>query len=268
MGNPLAPVDLQGTAAALVSASNGKIAIAANPFAGSTLFVPANGRVRGGIVFLHGSEGGDRGGTLDLAANWASVGFAALSYSYFGVPGADIPAKLGGVELRRTIKAIEWLKRSSHLKGGKKVGLWGGSRGAEQALLVASVIKDPSILACVAAHAPASKTGDSLDWDTMDSVYDEDRNRLTAWQLDAKPIEDGIPIPVERYLGPIYIEAGTRDEIWPSAQYTREIEQRLTAAGKSAEIHIVQGERHGFSDATRERTGKLTYDFFTRNLEG
>ncbi|TWW12248.1 hypothetical protein E3A20_02470 [Planctomyces bekefii] len=58
------------------------------------------------------------------------------------------------IPLEGSIAAVEWL--STHpLVQGQKVGLFGFSRGGEQAAAVASVVGDSSPIAAIAAGAPA-----------------------------------------------------------------------------------------------------------------
>ena len=107
------------------------------------------------MLLLHGSEGGNgdywtEPGAESLltgeaalvpmyARHFASSGFLAYAHSYFGSPGT--PQELANIDLQNTIKAFEWL-RNSPSTHDRKIVLWGGSRGAELALILAAKLSE------------------------------------------------------------------------------------------------------------------------------
>lgn len=206
-----------------------------------------------------GSDGGASGWNKIEALKWAQKGFAVLSYSYFGAEGT--PTRIGHIDVDEVIRATEWLKGSPHV-AGKGVGVYGVSRGGELAVLLASKLQDSGKVAAVIAHSPQARTQGSFTVDREGRhryVHDELGRQLPAWKFSGQPIPDGTEIGLEAFDGGIFLTHGTADEVW-SVEGTRELERRLVAAGRSAEVHYLEGERHGTSpardaqlDAQRER---------------
>ena len=106
------------------------------------------------VIALTGSEGGYD----DLrAAMLASHGYAALAVAYFGVPGT--PAELFEVPVETIERAVEWASRQRGIDA-ERIGVMGASKGAELALLSASLI--PRITAVV-ANAATDAVGQGID---------------------------------------------------------------------------------------------------------
>lgn len=231
------------------------------PFCGSALYVPKDKGPHAGIVTLHGSEGGDAGFTDLEAIRLAARGFSVLAFDYFG-NSKCLPHRLANVELDRTREAADWLKLSPYV-GGQKIGLLGVSRGAEQALFLAS--RDTGRFAAVAVHAPHATIVGSYDRRTDGPVLDPRGRALPAWIDHGKATRPGDPIRIERFRGPVFMAHGTRDTLW-GVEETRVLEKRMRAAGKRPEVHYFAGEDHvlGFRAAVEEE--RLLADFFARSL--
>lgn len=91
------------------------------------LFTPDTGEKYPGIILL----GGSNGGSVDwLAKAIAHHGFSVLDLPYFKYPG--LPDKLVDIPVEYFLKAVAWMKKQPQVKNGK-IGLVGGSRGAELA---------------------------------------------------------------------------------------------------------------------------------------
>jgi len=117
----------------------------------ANLYAPANGGRRlPGIIVLGGSEGGMGEGSAIEAALLAEHGFAAMHLGYFDVPGRS--KVLEGLPLEYFKTAIDWLRAQGNVDRDK-IAVVGGSKGAEAALLIASLY--PQIKAVVAG-APSS----------------------------------------------------------------------------------------------------------------
>jgi hypothetical protein len=150
-------------------------------FPGSYLFVPPTPGAHPGIIALHGSGGGRYTPGMVCNARWlASRGYATLAFCYFDCGADAIPEALSDVNLRRTYEAMLWLKRSPHVQGGKVV-LSGASRGAEQAVLLASLLgraakSDSRIVVpdALYASAPYGRVVGAFNWR---SRPDDDRWR-------------------------------------------------------------------------------------------
>jgi dienelactone hydrolase len=127
---------------------------------------------RPALITFGGSEGGLRTGQL-LAEYYASLGYACLGLAYFGAPG--VPANLAQVPLEYFGTAIDWLKGQASVDS-TKIGVMGGSRGGELALLLGATYPE---LAAVVAVVPSG-----LVWggNTSDGSY------KAAWTLGGKDV--------------------------------------------------------------------------------
>src|SRR5947199_7390847 len=110
--------------------------------------MPENGGPFPGVLVLGGSRGGVR---EELALALAEHGLACLALAYFGADG--LPPQIVEIPLEWVERAARWLVGSPALTGAP-VGIVGGSKGAELALLAAS--RFPDLIGPVVAIAPAS----------------------------------------------------------------------------------------------------------------
>ncbi|MCK7489535.1 MAG: acyl-CoA thioesterase/BAAT N-terminal domain-containing protein [Anaerotruncus sp.] len=111
------------------------------------LYCPAKGGPFPGVIIL----GGAGGGLYEwLAQAVASNGFAALTLAYFNY--ADLPAELVEIPLEYFHRAAAWLKGRPEVRADR-IGLAGGSKGGELALLLASRYDD---FRAVVAWTPAA----------------------------------------------------------------------------------------------------------------
>jgi dienelactone hydrolase len=210
-----------------------------------------------GIVLLHGSEGGSAGYIDEDGMRLAEDGFAVLSFCWFGCPGR--PDQILRIPLEDTVAAVTWL-RDSDAVAGKPVGVYGVSRGAEQAVLLGSLLAGTATVATVAVHAPSDTVVASYDPETGSSPYEYDPETgeyvlAPAWTWQGEPLwgertdfgEPGPRIRVEDYPGAMYLSHGTADDLWPVAR-SQHIEQARDAAGLETEAHYWQGEGHILMD--------------------
>jgi dienelactone hydrolase len=178
----------------------------------STLFSPA--RTRPGapaVVVIGGSEGGEDTFT---AAALAMDGYPALALGYFKEPG--LPQCLCAVPLEYFAHAVHWL-RALPVARGRPVVLYGASRGAEGALLIASY--QPHLVNAVVASSPSSE---------INGAYGGKPG--PAWTFHGKPLPVNTPIPVRRIRIPVLLGDGGQDAIWDSAASATAIMQELRAA--------------------------------------
>jgi dienelactone hydrolase len=228
------------------------------------LYYPAEGGPFPGVIILGGSEGG-----LNewYARAFASNGFAALTLAYFRYP--NLPDELIEIPLEYFDRAADWMKNHTKVKTGH-LGLLGGSKGAELALLVAS--KNKSFQAVVAL-TPAAH---AWEGHTM-KFFSPDYQPTSSWSIGGKPIpyisfkaspeekekekngildsfvkffRDGLAqadmetvekaaIPVEMIQAPVLLVSGTDDRIWPAEEFCDAIKERLKKAGFPYEVkHI------------------------------
>jgi dienelactone hydrolase len=236
------------------------------------LYYPAEDGPFPGIIILGGSEGGlFEGWARALAAN----GFAALTLAWFGYPG--VPEELVEIPLEYFDRAATWMKAQPKVKAGG-LGLMGGSKGGEAALLVASRNCD---FRAVVAMTPAAHMweGHTLRF------FSPDYKPVSSWSLGGRPLpyipfkvtpeekelekkgelasfvkffRDGLAqadmatvekaaIPVEKIRGPILLVSGTDDQIWPAEEFCAAILARLKRSGFPYEVKHLSIDKGGHS---------------------
>jgi dienelactone hydrolase/uncharacterized protein (DUF2141 family) len=206
-------------------------------------YVPATkaGKVQTLIVF-GGSEGG-----LDIASTvsmgFVRQGYAVLAVAYFQEQG--LPKFLEKIPAEYFDKALAWAQARPEVDANK-IGVIGGSRGSEVALLVASRNKQ---VHAVMAFAPSNVLWAGLGQNLGKPA--------AAWTLDGKDlpfvtpdgakyrsseglrpmfesaIAKGIPaeteIAVEKINGPVLLLSGEADQLWPSTPMADAVVARLKA---------------------------------------
>ncbi|MEM1174027.1 MAG: acyl-CoA thioesterase/bile acid-CoA:amino acid N-acyltransferase family protein [Pseudomonadota bacterium] len=212
------------------------------------------------VVWLSGSGGGASEGR---AALLATNGFAALALATHNFDGR--PDELDRVPLEYISNAITF---AGGLHEQDSVGLGGSSRGAEMALLVASVF--PERIGAVAATAPTNVLWGGCCSENTDVAYTlagadlpaaeiyehpaaqietvihgdapaSMRERFLAGMVSGKPA-----IRVEAIRAPILLLAGDADPIWPAALAVEMLTARLATRGSGPPVqsHIYHGAGH------------------------
>lgn len=148
------------------------------PFAG-TICAPNDGVKHPAMVLLGGSEGGNA--LAPVAKVFAQHGYVTASVAYFGLPG--LPQYLVDVPVESVGRAITALQRRSDVDPAR-IGVLGGSRGGELALLAASVYRQ---IKAVVADVPSPYAFMGL------GRYD--RPTRCAWTLAGKELPCVAPDP-------------------------------------------------------------------------
>lgn len=182
----------------------------------STLFTP--NRARPGapaVVLIGGSEGGEDTFT---AAALAMDGYPALALGYFKEPG--LPQCLCAIPLEYFARAVRWL-HAQPVAHGRPVILYGVSRGAEGALLIASY--EPHLVDAVVASSPSY---------LINGAYGGKPG--PAWTFHGKALPTQTTIPVGRIRVPVLLGDGGQDAIWDSTGSATAIVEELKAANDRA----------------------------------
>jgi dienelactone hydrolase len=197
------------------------------------LYLPSDAGKHPAILVLGGSEGGQD----DFqAALLASRGYTVLALTYFGARG--LPTHLVDVPLEYFDQAINWLTAQPGVDASR-LAVYGGSKGAELALLLASRI--PQIKAVVAV-SPSNVVwegigGKSSSWSYQNRPLpyvrfqeaDPEAKLVDKYRksLAASPDGDLSEIAVERIKGAVLLLSGRDDQIWPSAEMAGKVLNRL-----------------------------------------
>ena len=234
------------------------------------LYCPAEGGPFPGVIIL----GGSNGGLYEwLAQAFASNGFAALTLAYFAFP--NLPAELVEIPLEYFQRATAWMKAQPQVKA-ERLGLVGGSKGGELALLLASRADD---YRAVVAWTPAAHVWEGLS----QKFFAPDYKPISSWCFNGQPLPfmpfkaspedkakemkgevssyvafhrdalaqadpalvEKAAIPVEKIRAPILLVSGTDDQTWPAGEFCAAIKARLAKAGFAFEIKHVVNENGG-----------------------
>jgi uncharacterized protein len=183
------------------------------------------------IMVLGGSDGGI-GYARSVANELAEQGYAALAVAYFKERG--LPRKLVRIPLEYFATALDWLRKQPRVDPAR-IGIFGASKGAEAALLVAS--RHSEFVAVVVA-APSDVVWEGIDFRAkaaVDSSWSEGGKPVTFIPYDrtgvapmrsllkmyrrsryAAGVDPAALIPVERIKGPVLFLSGQADGLWPS----------------------------------------------------
>lgn len=194
------------------------------------------------IICLGGSSGGLQ---EERAQELASHGFTTLALAYFAIE--NLPPTLNQIPLEYFEKAIRKIRNEL---GIEKVALWGGSRGAELALLLGTLF--PNQISAIAAHVPSSVVFDSFHPDqtpawtyrgapilptapfkyTQGTTGECKNTAISVTSCFMKAMQDkdaykAAQIPVEKLECPLLLISAEDDQMWPSELFAKQIEERL-----------------------------------------
>jgi len=224
------------------------------------------------VMILHGSEGAGSGWSHRNAVLLAAHGFLAFPFPYSKGGNAWNAGSIANVPLDRTAEALAALR--GFAPSGGKIGIYGVSRGAEHALLLASLMLRDGVAGvpdAIAVHsAPDVICGafDARRWrDAGDpgwQVWDPGE-RARSWRGSSDDLLPTTPIEIERYDGPLFLSHGTADKVW-SVETTRRLAERLRRHGRTPEVHYYQDEDHLPRSEAENRHHEKLIAFLDRNL--
>jgi dienelactone hydrolase len=212
------------------------------------VYIPRYQDVRGGVLVLHGSEGGGFGIHDRTAVLLACHGFTALAYDWCGSherPVEGLPSKVVDIPIEGPVKALRWLQRHESVRN-KPVAIHGVSRGAELAMIIATLPQDGRIpgLAAVSSLSGSDRIVQGFSWKrSRKSRKRASYRKARAWLWRGEYFLPGTPIPVERCNAPVLLIHGLKDKLW-KAKRSERLERRLKAAGKHVETFYMADEAH------------------------
>jgi acetyl esterase/lipase len=237
---------------------------------GEVIYWPGNSPPRGGVVCLHGSNGGVAGWNNLKCALLAANGFATLARNYSQNTRWLTHPDIDDVPLDGTEAALMALKQElAPFQCG--IGLFGASRGAEHALLLAQLLaEDGSAVVpdAVAVHSPPDATWPAFivsDFQTGRPWAGNTERPAWSWRGAHERTRPGTLLGTAPTPYPIFIAQGTRDSVWGDAM-ARRLTARMTDAGKPPEAHFFEGEDHAFRVEARNEELELMVHFFGRHL--
>jgi dienelactone hydrolase len=200
---------------------------ARNGFYGE-LFEPRRTRIaHAAVVLFGGSEGGLTTGAI--AAALAAHGYPTLALAYFGEPG--LPKNLLRIPLEYFAGALRWLGSQPGVDRGK-LAVAGISRGSEAAQLLG--VHYPGLVHAVVALVPSNAPVCGIPHVTGSTQVHclgpawTFRDRAIPYSDAANPFATDA-IPDERIRGPVFLDCGGQDALWPSCLMAHAIVTRLRA---------------------------------------
>jgi len=191
------------------------------------------------IMFLGGSEGG-LPNYYDIE-QFAKLGYPCFVVGYFGTK--NTPDRLEMIPLEYFEDAIKTFKSQPDVNN-KKIVVWGGSKGGELALLLASRYKQiEGVIATVPSSvvfqgiggrriSSWSYNGESIPFVPyapydFSKIVNSEYVEVYRLSLEQTEAVTKAAIKVENINGPILLLAGKEDTMWPSHQMGEIIIKRL-----------------------------------------
>lgn len=206
-----------------------------------TIYYPPSGEPGNvAIMFLGGSEGGMPNSHVEP---FAAKGYPCFKVGYFGTE--HTPSHLEMIPLEYFEEAIKSFKSHPEV-GNKKIVVFGGSKGGELALLLASrykqiegvIVRVPSSVVFQGIGGPLktsswSYKGQPVPYVPYYQPFDYSKVVNNQWvelyklSLTQTQAVEKAAIHVENINGPILILTGKEDKMWPSSQMGEMIIKRL-----------------------------------------
>jgi dienelactone hydrolase len=247
-----------------------------------TLFRAGSGQPKPGVILLGGAEGGIHEAD---AALLAGHGLTVLALAYFGMSG--VSPHLSSIPLEYFDIAVEVLL-SHPATAGPQVGITGGSRGAEAALLVGShnprvgavvsvvgsglitqgIVIDGPLVRVLENHVPSwTRRGKALPFlpnvvgadlrEQAESGALVELRRAFLPPLETEDLEPLI-IAVERIRGPVLLVSAGDDRMWPSDRLSQVAVDRGRTLGHPSLEHVrFPTAGHGITGAPYVPTTEL-----------
>jgi dipeptidyl aminopeptidase/acylaminoacyl peptidase len=208
---------------------------------------------RGMVVHLHGGPTGQALADWNPRVQWlVQQGFTVLQPNYRGSTGYGaayrnaLDGQWGVRDVADTAAGIRHAAREGWCDGGR-VALMGGSAGGFTALLVAAL--HPDLTAAVIAPYPVT---DLLDLAATTHRFESgDHFRLVGMLPGAREqyLARSPITHAEKIRAPLLLLHGSDDKV-VNAEQSRQLAARVRSAGTPVELHMYDGEGHGWRRAT------------------
>ncbi len=240
----------------------------------ANLYLPKAAQKLPVVIAFGGAEGGLHTGNAQ-GELLAPHGVAVLALAYFKEKG--LPATLDQIPLDYFIRAVDFVQTVPALDASK-IGVLGGSRGAEAAVLLAAfdaritsvLVTTPSSLAWYGRTIPKSAwTYQGQEIPALDIAAGENIplvKRFEAAMQEPSQVAKA-RLPFEKINGPIFLISAENDQIWPSFAMSKQIVLDLQARQfRHAVQHFSYPTGHGFSQETAPVIKQQIVEHFVRTL--
>jgi len=228
------------------------------------------------IVFLHGEgwRAGNRRQMGHFIEGVARMGWVGVTVEYRLVPKARFPAQVEDCKA-----AVRWMRANAatYRIREDRIGVVGFSAGGHLASML-GVTGERDGLEGAAGNAGESSRVQAVvsffgpeDFTTRDWPPDLEREVIVPFlggSFAERPDLYRKASPVSYVTGdapPFLLFHGRKDELVPVDQSIR-LAEKLKNAGVPARLVILEGEKHGFTDAGNEASMKTMMEFLTERL--
>ena len=229
------------------------------------------------VVFLHGKgwRAGNRQEMNPFIEGVARLGYVGVTVEYRLVPAARFPAQVADCKA-----AVRWLRANAkqYRINPKRIGAVGFSAGGHLACMLGVTSKADGLEGDAGNPDQSSRVQAVVsffgptDFTTRDWPKDLEKEVIVPFlggTFADKPDVYGKASPlsyVTRDAPPFLFFHGTEDKLVPLNQSQR-LADKLKEVEVPARVVVLQGEGHGFSDATNQQAMKEMLNFLADRLK-
>lgn len=229
------------------------------------------------VVFLHGEgwRAGNRQQMSHFVEGMAGLGYVAVTVEYRLVPIARFPAQVEDCKA-----AIRWLRANAAIYrvDPDRIGVVGFSAGGHLASMLGVAEKKDGFEGAGGNADQSSRVQAVVtffgptDFSTRDWSKDLETEVIVPFLggsfADVPDVyRRASPINyVTKDAPPFLLFHGTEDKLVPVDQSIR-FAEKLTSVGVPAQLVVLQGEGHGFTDATNQKAMQQMLDFLGQRLK-
>jgi len=229
------------------------------------------------VVFLHGGgwSEGNRQEMNHFIEGVAGLGYVGVTVAYRLVPAARFPAQLEDCKA-----AVRWLRANAakYRINPKRIGVVGFSAGGHLASMLGVTGKNDGLEGAGGNPDQSSRVQAVVsffgltDFSTRDWPRDLENGVIEpflggSFANHADEYRRASPITyVTSDAPPFLFFHGSEDKLVPVDQSKR-LGEKLRNAGVFAEVNVLEGEGHGFTDATNQKAMRRMLDFLDAQLK-
>ena len=229
------------------------------------------------VVFLHGGgwSEGNRQEMNHFIEGVAGLGYVGVTVAYRLVPAARFPAQLEDCKA-----AVRWLRANAakYRINPKRIGVVGFSAGGHLASMLGVTGKNDGLEGAGGNPDQSSRVQAVVsffgltDFSTRDWPRDLENGVIEpflggSFANHADEYRRASPITyVTSDAPPFLFFHGSEDKLVPVDQ-SKQLGEKLRNAGVFAEVNVLEGEGHGFTDAANQKAMRRMLDFLDAHLK-
>ena len=229
------------------------------------------------VVFLHGGgwSEGNRQEMNHFIEGVAGLGYVGVTVEYRLVPAARFPAQIEDCKA-----AVRWLRANAakFRINPERIGVVGFSAGGHLASMLGVTGKNDGLEGAGGNPDQSSRVQAVVsffgltDFSTRDWPSDLENGVIEpflggSFANHADEYRRASPITyVTSDAPPFLFFHGSEDKLVPVDQSKR-LGEKLRNAGVFVEVNVLEGEGHGFTDATNQKTMRRMLDFLDAHLK-